>query len=394
MTASATAASGLRWQLGELDALRGIAILEVMLVHAIYWGPDHIIKVQSAFVYMLAFAGQRGVQLFFIVSAFTLYLSAANRKSEKRPLLNFFIRRYFRISPMFYAAVVIAFFCWREVVAPPRYLALSAVYLNGFLPSTLSGAAAATWSVATEAAFYMTFPLLFRWVNTPQRAVMLLAVLFPLNWAVLPRLEHFGIEHGFLFFSSIYANYPVFCLGVLGYFIWNTFIRTSDHTESKSERRRFLSSALLVLTAVLYVFSLPFHVEAVVGESAVLLLFVLCLLLHPWPFFVNRFTIWMGKLSFSLYLLHPYVSHWVQKWLDGLATRHAWAAHSSFQFSMSYVLTFVFTLPVAVLTWTFIEAPGIRLGQRLIRTLESRASSKADQLPGLSKQTDIPEAQF
>jgi peptidoglycan/LPS O-acetylase OafA/YrhL len=100
------------WHLGQLDALRGIAILSVMLVHAVYWGPDHILPLRPALLLMIAFAGQRGVQLFFLVSAFTLYMSHSNRRHEARPTLNFFLRRFFRITPMLYVSVALTYFLW------------------------------------------------------------------------------------------------------------------------------------------------------------------------------------------------------------------------------------------------------------------------------------------
>ena len=49
----------------------------------------------------------RGVELFFVVSALTLCLSSAARSNrEALPTLNFYIRRFFRIAPMFYIAIM------------------------------------------------------------------------------------------------------------------------------------------------------------------------------------------------------------------------------------------------------------------------------------------------
>lgn len=59
----------------------------------------------------VALTGQRGVALFFIVSAFTLFLSYDNRKEERHPTRNFFIRRFFRLAPM-------AFLSWRYIEEP------------------------------------------------------------------------------------------------------------------------------------------------------------------------------------------------------------------------------------------------------------------------------------
>jgi peptidoglycan/LPS O-acetylase OafA/YrhL len=41
------------------------------------------------------------------VSAFTLFLSHDNRKSECNPTMNFFIRRFFRLAPMLYIGILV-----------------------------------------------------------------------------------------------------------------------------------------------------------------------------------------------------------------------------------------------------------------------------------------------
>jgi peptidoglycan/LPS O-acetylase OafA/YrhL len=77
-----------------IDALRGIAFLGVLTVHAaLVAGRFHFDH--------LATLGNQGVQLFFMVSALTLFLSFGPRsKRENRSVLNFFIRRLFRIAPL------------------------------------------------------------------------------------------------------------------------------------------------------------------------------------------------------------------------------------------------------------------------------------------------------
>jgi peptidoglycan/LPS O-acetylase OafA/YrhL len=66
-----------------LDALRGIGILGVVLVHSgIQSGQQHAL-------FAIAFTGQRGVQLFYMLSAFMLYLTLESRRTEHFELSNF-----------------------------------------------------------------------------------------------------------------------------------------------------------------------------------------------------------------------------------------------------------------------------------------------------------------
>src|SRR5688500_15882045 len=90
-------------KLDYIDALRGLAILAVVMVHASQYGSFDVHPILARIIS----EGGRGVQLFFLVSAFTLFLSYKNRSPlESHPTRNFFIRRFFRIAPMYYLGIV------------------------------------------------------------------------------------------------------------------------------------------------------------------------------------------------------------------------------------------------------------------------------------------------
>lgn len=81
-----------------IDALRGIAIALVVLVHA-----SQSVKPLSDVLMRVMTEGARGVQLFYIASAITLCMSwSARREGDLRPVRDFYLRRIFRIAPMFY----------------------------------------------------------------------------------------------------------------------------------------------------------------------------------------------------------------------------------------------------------------------------------------------------
>ena len=92
-----------------VDFLRGIAILMVVLIHTSQCGTG-VLGLPKA-IASLAFLGSKGVQLFFLMSAFTIYLSFVRHKeSEKLSVSNFYIRRFFRIAPIFISPLPIIFF--------------------------------------------------------------------------------------------------------------------------------------------------------------------------------------------------------------------------------------------------------------------------------------------
>src|SRR4051794_15059423 len=87
-----------------IDGLRGLAILLVILCHvSLCVMHDPLRPYQSAFLEALDCGGSSGVSLFFVLSSFTLMRSTFARfQSEATPKLNFYIRRAFRILPLWW----------------------------------------------------------------------------------------------------------------------------------------------------------------------------------------------------------------------------------------------------------------------------------------------------
>src|SRR6185295_18097501 len=90
-------------KLNYIDALRGIAIDGVLLVHCGQAGRNNYPSVLQSII----LNGAIGVQLFYMASAFTIFLTFADRyEKEINHATNFFIRRFFRIAPMYYAGIL------------------------------------------------------------------------------------------------------------------------------------------------------------------------------------------------------------------------------------------------------------------------------------------------
>ena len=87
-------------RLAFIDSLRGFAALYVVVFHMVLvpkFKPT-IPELIKPFV----LNGGHGVTLFFVISAFTLCYTFQAKHSEKTPVLSFYLRRAFRIIPLYY----------------------------------------------------------------------------------------------------------------------------------------------------------------------------------------------------------------------------------------------------------------------------------------------------
>ena len=144
-----------------IDALRGIGALAVALMHVYYMLG---VSQDAPFLNVIMQHLGAGVQLFFIVSAFTLCLTHEH-KAENRVVSYFLIKRYFRIAPLFYLCVITTYVVLKikgiEVYQyTPVSIFTNAAFVFNLIPSvdvalSLTGAG---WTIGVEFLFYFLFP--------------------------------------------------------------------------------------------------------------------------------------------------------------------------------------------------------------------------------------------
>lgn len=372
----------LGWHLEHLDAMRGLAVLGVICIHGAQFIPG--------MGYYFLLSGQRGVQLFFVVSAFTLFLSYDNRKSEKHPTLNFFIRRYLRLAPMYYVALVLGQLLSPVLRGTRGDLILSTLLLHGLRERTIVRGVFGGWSMADEAMFYLCLPALYRIVRSFRSSVLvLLCIVVPTALVSHVLAVRTGEAHwGFYLFTWFPAEFPVFLMGIVAYFFWKEYLRDGVATRLAKP-----TSVLLLLVVVsIYFNSLPVSDWKLVPSSVACPMLLIAVLLYPWKLLVNRVTIYLGKISYSIYLLHFF---WLWVIFPKIAAHYnlPWqsAPHMTLKMLALIPTVALLTIPVADLTWRFIETPGIRLGRWLISHWEVRKPNA----PLIQRPVaETPDAQF
>ena len=336
-----------------LDVARGLAILGVMAVHT-----SQQFRV-NGFLDHFFFAGQFGVQLFFVVSAFTMCLTLEQRvMKDRHPFLAFLARRFSRLAvPMWAAMIVYSIFFlagntkFVSKTLDPIVLLLTATLLNGLSPSAFNAVVPGGATIATEALFYLIFPIIFCIRHRISAlAVLCVAVVAFDHLAFRPAVTWLvGLSGGAdevvlktFFHYGLVKQLPVFLVGMVVF----TLVQNP-----RALSRRELLCVVLAGAA----FSLGSTWLAGVAAFAGAIVWLL------WRFEIALPVLtWLGRRSYSLYLFHFAVVNGVIAWLPRTPN-----AYVNLCFALFVVM--IFSCIVASVTRPLLEDAGTAMGRRLVR---------------------------
>jgi|GEM_PF-102064 len=359
----------------ELDGLRGIAILLVM-VHR-FWPRTGVGVMADA-----AGAGWIGVDLFFVISGFLITGILLDTKAEPGYFKNFYARRVLRIFPLYYLFVggVLLAFSGPEfdtnAGSPIWYL----VHL-GNVPESLLGHdvpywLAPVWSLAIEEQFYLTFPLLVAAVSRKRLAqilvgMMIAAPLIRLGFMIaMPTQERIQ----YLFTLCRIDTIAIGCLlaiAVRAVDLQRYRVRIAKLTGGVFAVAAVIAIATGLDRTTMFGRTLGYTVVALGCASIVSLVLLARDAKATLPLRWSSLR-YLGKLCFGLYLLHRPADTIV-----GALAHRIGFDHDIWLIPAKVALAVLF----ATISWTVIERPFL--------SLKSRFASKAHPAGGLEA-TEAP----
>ena len=367
-----------------IDLIRGLAILGVIAVHSQQQIPKILQLTSAIFNY-----GQLGVQLFFVTSALTLCLSMSERK-EAKPI-NFYIRRFFRIAPMYYFGVVLYllfrisknYYKTNELNIPAEYNTLGVIenliFLHGFHPKNYNYVVPGGWSIATEVSFYAIFPILFAihskltfnsflkftlLVTSISFISQLVAIEIIQTWLVEKEmLKSIVVNDKFGFmYCSIVNQINVFLIGML------TFKKLKDTTISNYT---LLFAALLCCISCYLLNTTTFKtgyngfVYPILSAIAFGIFAIKLSSIKSFKSVVLKYLINIGQVSLSMFLLHFIfldIINFIYK-----KTLFKTFLNPELQLIILFSTLVAITYFAAKLSYEKLEKPAINLGKRFIR---------------------------
>ena len=322
-----------------LDGLRALSILLVVFFHA--GGPD--------------IRGWIGVHIFFVLSGFLITtLLLRERETHGRISLRaFYVRRFFRIIPIYYI-VLCAYvpiillmhdaFRWAELKLALPYLF---TFMQEYRPTASGMVFGQAWSLGIEEKFYLLWPLLIILLFPFKRLSTILVLVLCVTWFFIP----YGMisNYGSLFLGSLLA----------------IVLARSTVASIREPLARVPTTLALLLALAAYAF-FWYRSNLFLVFSAATALLIGTLVLHSsWLRSVLEYPwiVIIGKRSYSMYLIHVLVLHAVEKLMAAVHARQWYTVVPA-----TYLLSFL----GATILFYLVERPCLAYGQRLSKKIREK----------------------
>lgn len=383
-------------RIGSLDGLRFLLAFWVFAAH--YYTLIGGVKYVSLPGFLLETFNKpvNAVNGFMIITGFLMTYNYVERRAaepfnSRKTHAKFWLRRFFRLYPVYLIAVVVAFIFYvplaklnaenlvyftgsnvtqwgtvRSIEQPTVPDLISHIFLiHGLVPQYYGSILGVTWSLSLEAQFYALFPFIFLifFSNSRRQKNTLVAGTFILLAAsiVVPRVVNYicalyGLPT-FSWPSYLLCAMPLFLIGMIS---------------AAVKLRQLHMGYLLIALAVI----LPFQSKATLAIAfAILVLLFLDELKYIIPDVVfrifdslrtvlsSRAAIFASNISYSFYLIHTMVIGGTLQLLV-----HTFPDFSRIQIAISgFVLSAVVCAVISQLLFVFVEKPFIDIGRKVVK---------------------------
>lgn len=331
----------------EIDGLRAVAVLSVILFHADITGFS---------------GGYIGVDVFFIISGYLITTIIINEKEKNTfSLVQFYINRARRILPLLYLVLIFSTIV-AYIVLPPLYLYyfsqsllsaisfLSNVYFymktGYFSPSSEQFPLLHTWSLAIEEQFYLIFPFLMITLWSLRKKIQFIILLsLGITSLIFSNYLISNNEIDMNFYLIFSRAWELLAGSIIALVLLNITITHSWRNDLFS----FFGFSLILLSVFFFtkltVSSTLFMLIPIIGT---LMIIVYC----DENTFIGKllstkFLVFIGLISFSLYLWHFPIFAFMK-------VTSTWN-NSTLSVVLALIFTLVFTLVFSVFSYKYVE---------------------------------------
>jgi peptidoglycan/LPS O-acetylase OafA/YrhL len=323
----------------ELDVLRGLAAMSVVFFHYSRHGTRYLPAYPFDF-----WIGEYGVHLFFVISGFVIHFTL----ERSRTLADFAFSRFSRLYPSYWAALVLLFLVQTLFGAEGTWLKAYLVNLTMLQKFVhFQDVDNLYWTLAVELAFYIVMALVY--VRGQLRRMPIIGTVWLLiaaAWALTshsPGAQDYSFQTTFL----ILPFAPYFIAGSMFYLI-----------HSQGPRAPPVAVILLALLVAGLIWGLK--IAAITAG----IFGLLAMALAGWlAFLVSPVTLWLGAISYPLYLVHRMPGYYALNAMDARQVPQL----------LALAIAVAGAMLVAHLLSVFVERPAMRKLRRWYATKTGRA---------------------
>jgi peptidoglycan/LPS O-acetylase OafA/YrhL len=278
----------------ELDSLRGIAAVFVVLFHLTMHKP------QGKYFLNL---GLTGVELFFMISGFVILMTLEKVKSSKE----FVVSRLIRLYPTYWTCVTITalFMVMHSHSISTNFLVMYftnlTMFHNYFFQQHLDPA---YWTMIIEMLFYIFMLAIYRQGHLNEIELIGMIVLLPLFiYGTMLSYQFPILNTRLVRFAGLVNFFPLFFSGILYYKL--------KYDSISIYRVIMLVCSFIVQITLFHTIEGRFGFITLSEYAIMLTLYNAVFLLYTFDklnFIVNRVTVFFGNISYPLYLIHQYIS--------------------------------------------------------------------------------------
>jgi peptidoglycan/LPS O-acetylase OafA/YrhL len=371
----------------ELDGLRGLAILLVIICHYIAGASHPPLGFVADHLITILDLGWSGVDLFFVLSGFLIGGILIGSRNSPNYFRTFYLRRVHRILPVYYSWILLylvfvgicVYSPLRPVIMTPPGIALAPhdlavvpkylLFLQNIFYSPRPFEwqwFVVTWSLAVEEQFYLLAPPLIRWVS--QRVLLVILgvtliaapVLRYVSFVYFPQLDYFSQ-------FAMPCRADALALGILAAIAWRSdSIRSHLQGHPGLLQRTTVYLGVGVIGLLWWLVRPPNVVTVTAGYSLLPFFYasLLLLVLTQTNTFVARFMRVsllrrLGGISYCVYIIHLTINELGHRFL---LRQEPDISH--WQGILMTCSTAVLAITIASLSWRFFEKPLIQRGHR------------------------------
>lgn len=334
-----------------LTGIRALGVLMVFMVRIVQG-----YTISSPYLSALIYMTQYGVILFFLISAYTIYMSISNTKdfSFKRYLT----KRVLRIIPMYYLVIIVVFVFGGAIGYEKIFgisnglksLFMNLSFLNLFDIRYRQSILYVSWTIPVEMFMYLLLPLAFFYLSKDKkRIVNLLLVTFIISIASqLTYLRFYPLNYQYyaLHWSVLFYLFT-YVLGIAVYLL----------VEKKLITYKLSSLGLILILAIFVIYPRVINTDNDITNTIFMTIWSALVLFASTAgsklsklLFENPVAIYIGNISYSFYLIHFSIMQIFPAQNQPLLLRT--------------IIVLTITIVISHLTYTFIEKPFIKLADR------------------------------